>query len=53
MTNPATGAAYWWMRIATTGVTLSLVGDREVLPTDPRAGMILSAAGWVLGQILR
>ncbi len=52
MTNPATGAAYWWMRIATTGVTLSLVADREVLPVDPRAGMVLSGSGWVLGEVL-
>jgi hypothetical protein len=52
MTNPATGATFWWMRIATTGVTLSLVADREVLPADPRAGMVLSGSGWVLGEVL-
>jgi hypothetical protein len=52
MTNPATGARFWWMRIATTGVTLSLVADRETLPADPRAGMVLSGSGWVLGEVL-
>lgn len=52
MTNPATGAPYWWTRLATTGVTLSLVADREVLPADPRAGMVLSGSGWVLGEVL-
>ncbi len=52
MTNPATGAPYWWMRLATTGVTLSVVADREVLPADPRAGMVLSGSGWVLGEVL-
>jgi hypothetical protein len=52
MTNVATGAAFWWMRIATTGVTLSLVADRETLPIEPRAGMVLSGSGWVLGEVL-
>ncbi len=52
MTNPATDARYWWMRLATTEVTLPLVADREVLPTDPRAGMVLSGSGWVLGEVL-
>jgi hypothetical protein len=52
MTNVATGAGFWWIRIATTGVTLSLVTDREVLPADPRAGMVLAGSGWVLGEHL-
>lgn len=52
MTNTATGASFWWTRIATTGVTLSLVTDREVLPANPRAGMVLSGSGWVLGELL-
>jgi hypothetical protein len=52
MTNAATGAAFWWVRIATEGVTLSLLGDREVLPAGPHAGMVLSGSGWVLGEAL-
>ncbi|MDR7544033.1 MAG: hypothetical protein QN120_07290 [Armatimonadota bacterium] len=52
MTNPATGAEFWWIRIATIGVTLSLVADRETLPTEPRRGMVLSGSGWVLGEVL-
>jgi hypothetical protein len=52
MTNAATGATFWWLRIATAGVTLSLVADRETLPAEPRAGMVLSGSGWVLGELL-
>ncbi|OFX27038.1 MAG: hypothetical protein A2Z07_05835 [Armatimonadetes bacterium RBG_16_67_12] len=52
MTNAATGAAFWWIRIATTGVTLSLLADRDTLPADPRAGMVLAGSGWVLGEAL-
>lgn len=52
MVNPATGATFWWMRIATAGVTLSLVADRETLPLEPRIGMVLSGSGWVLGEVL-
>jgi hypothetical protein len=52
LTNAATGAPFWWIRIATTGVTLSLVADHEVLPVEPRAGMVLSGSGWVLGEVV-
>jgi hypothetical protein len=52
VTNVATGAPFWWIRIATAGVTVSAVADREVLPTDPRAGMVISGSGWVLGEAL-
>lgn len=52
MANAATGAPFWWIRMATAGVTLSLVGDREVLPAEPRAGMVLSGSGWVIGEVL-
>lgn len=52
LTNVATGARFWWMRIATSGVTLSLVADRGVLPSDPRPGEVLSGSGWVLGEAL-
>ncbi len=52
LTNAATGAPYWWTRVATTEVTLSLVADRGVLPTEPRAGMVLAGSGWVLGEVL-
>lgn len=52
LTNSATGASFWWMRVATAGVALSLVGDREVLPIDPRAGQVIEASGWVLGEVL-
>lgn len=52
MANAATGAPFWWIRLATAGVTISLVADRDVLPTDPRAGMVLSGSGWVIGEAL-
>jgi len=52
MTNPATNAAFWWTRIATIGVTLSLVADPETLPAEPRRGMVLTGSGWVLGEVL-
>jgi hypothetical protein len=52
LTNAATGAAYWWMRVATASVTLSLAADREILPINPRAGQVLSGSGWVLGEAL-
>ena len=52
LTNVATGALFWWIRIATTEVTLSLAADREVLPADPRAGQVLAGSGWVLGEML-
>lgn len=52
MTNPATGAGFWWIRVDTAGVTVSLLGDREVLPADPRPGQVVSGSGWVLGEVL-
>lgn len=52
LVNPATGASYWWMRVGLRGVTVSVVGDPGLLPTAPRAGMILSGSGWVLGEAI-
>ncbi|MDR7486086.1 MAG: hypothetical protein QN187_12215 [Armatimonadota bacterium] len=52
LANAATGAAFWWMRVATAGVTISLVADREVLPVEPRADMVVAGSGWVLGEVL-
>ncbi len=52
LTNVATGAAFWWIRVATTAVTLSVTADREVFPADPRVGQVLSGSGWVLGEVL-
>jgi hypothetical protein len=52
LSNAATGAGYWWMRVATAEVTLSLTTDREILPATPRAGQVLSGNGWVLGEVL-
>lgn len=52
MTNPATDAPFWWVRITTAGVTISLAADRETLPADPRPGQVLSGSGWVLGEVL-
>lgn len=52
LTNAATGAVYWWMRVATAEATLSLTADREILPANPRAGQVLSGSGWVLGEVL-
>jgi hypothetical protein len=52
LTNTATGAVFWWLRVATAAVTLSMVADRPTLPADPRAGQVLSGSGWVLGEVL-
>ncbi len=52
LANAASGERFWWMRIATAGVTLSLAADRGVLPADPRPGQVLSGSGWVLGEAL-
>lgn len=51
-TNPATGVAFWSLRVATTAVTLPLTAARETLPVEPRAGQVLSGSGWVLGELL-
>jgi hypothetical protein len=52
LTNPATDAAFWWMRVETANATLPLLGDRDVLPLDPRAGQVIECSGWVLGEAL-
>jgi hypothetical protein len=52
ITNTATGAPFWWLRVATEGTTLSCTADADVVPVRPRAAMVLSASGWVLGEIL-
>ncbi len=52
LTNPATGAAFWAFRTATNAVTLHLTAAPELVPTDPRAGHVLSGSGWVLGELL-
>ncbi|MGH7428079.1 MAG: hypothetical protein ACREJ4_06945, partial [Candidatus Methylomirabilaceae bacterium] len=52
LTNPATGATFWWLRTAANGVTLTLTAAREMLPVDPLAGQVLSGSGWVLGELL-
>jgi len=52
MTNTATTATFWWVRVATAEVTLSLTADRAILPANPRTGQVLSGSGWVLGELL-
>jgi hypothetical protein len=52
ITNAATGSEFWWLRVATDGVTLSCTADAGVVPVQPRAAMVLSASGWVLGEVL-
>lgn len=52
LTNPATGATFWWLRTATNAVPFTLTAAREVLPVDPQAGQVLSGSGWVLGELL-
>ncbi|MDR7455270.1 MAG: hypothetical protein QN137_12440, partial [Armatimonadota bacterium] len=37
MTNAATGAPFWWVRLATQGVTIPVLGDPDMLPGGPRA----------------
>lgn len=52
LTNAATGAPFWWVRLATQGVALPVLGAPDLLPGGPRAGMVLSGSGWVLGEAL-
>jgi len=52
ITNVSTGSQFWWLRVATEGATLSCTADADVVPMPPRAAMVLSASGWVLGEIL-
>jgi hypothetical protein len=52
MTNSSTGSPFWWLRVATEGVTLSCTADPDVVPATPRAAMVISASGWVLGEVL-
>jgi hypothetical protein len=52
ITNVSTGSQFWWLRVATEGATLSCTADTEVVPMPPRAAMVLSAGGWVLGEVL-
>jgi hypothetical protein len=50
--NSSTGVPFWWLRVATDGVTLSCTADEDVVPVQPRAAMVVSASGWVLGEVL-
>lgn len=52
LTNPATGATFWGLRVAAAGVALPLTAAREMLSPNPRAGQVLSGSGWVLGELL-
>lgn len=52
LTNPATGATFWWLRTTTNAVTLTLSAARELFPVDPQAGQVISGSGWVLGELL-
>lgn len=52
LTNPATGATFWWLRTTTNTVTLTLTAAREMLRVDPQAGHVMSGSGWVLGELL-
>lgn len=51
LTNTVTQAPFWWIRLATQGVTLHVFADREVLGADPGAGQILSGSFWLLGRL--
>lgn len=52
LTNPATDAVFWWVQVETADATLPMLGDREVLPVDPRVGQVIEGSGWVLGEVL-
>ncbi|MDQ7843150.1 MAG: hypothetical protein QN141_02270 [Armatimonadota bacterium] len=52
LTNPATGAPYWWMQVTIQGVRLHAFADRETLGGEPAAGRVLAGSFWMLGRLL-
>ncbi len=51
LTNAATEAPFWWIQLATQGVTLHAFVDRETLSSEPRVGQVLSGSFWLLGRL--
>lgn len=51
-TNPLTGSAFWWIRLATQGTTLHTFVDQESLGAEVSAGQIFSGGFWLLGRLL-
>lgn len=52
LTNPVTSASFWWVRVATQGVTLHAFADRETLGGEPAPGQITAGSFWLLGRLL-
>jgi len=52
LTNRVTEVPYWVLAVAGEKVTLTILVDRETLPTNPQRGNVLSASCWVLARVL-
>lgn len=52
LTNTLTAASFWWIRVATSGATVNIFVDPEMVPHEPRAGQVLSGGFWILGRLL-
>lgn len=52
LTNVLTDASFWWIRVATTGATVSIFADPEMVPHEPQAGQVLAGSAWILGKLL-
>jgi hypothetical protein len=52
LTNAETGAPFWWLRVDTEKVTVSVLVDRETLPAEPQQGNIVAASCWIVGRVI-
>lgn len=52
LTNPHSGAPYWWLELTLRGVHLHAFADRETLGRDPGTGEILAGSFWLLCRLL-
>jgi hypothetical protein len=52
LTNTETGAPFWWLRVDTEKVTVSVLVDRETLPAEPQQGNIVAASCWIVGRVI-
>ncbi len=51
LVNPATEVPFWWIRVATTGVTLFVFAARELFSAEPRTGQVLAGSFWLVGRL--
>jgi len=52
MTNPATKAQFWWLKIRNAVGEVDVVADPELLPRGVKVGGILQCSAWISGRIV-